>query len=169
MTIAVRAFPLWRTCIWRGQSSNTSYLLHGAVVLSTLSLSKLIMFLEAGLDISQFSLLHCKRCPEALQFWEFEGPPPQILLIHLGNNVFSLLKGKALVIQVTDDFWFILSRWPGILIIWSAVVLRCTWCATLDVLQADHAWQNTNKEIRNALLNGLGKYLMHPEIQAEEL
>lgn len=100
---------------------------------------------------------------------EFGCPPPHALLIHLGNTDLGLLTGKALVIQARDNFKFILEKWPGVLILWSAMVPWHTWRATLDVGQADRVRYNINREIRNALVSGLGQYTMHPEIQADEL
>lgn len=105
-----------------------------------------------------------------LLFMEFRGPPPpHDLVIHLGGNDLGLVKGKALVIQAKDDFQEISRRWPGTLIVWSAIIPRHTWRATLSVGQADRAWRNANRELRKALVSELGQYISHPELRAEEL
>lgn len=104
-----------------------------------------------------------------LLFQKFEGARPQVLLINLNGNNLGLLIGKALAIQTRNDFQFILNRWPGVFIGWSVMVPQRTWWATLDVGQADRTQHNANREIRKALVNGLGQYIIHPEIRVEEL
>lgn len=57
----------------------------------------------------------------------FEGrwsPLPHLLIIHLGANHLSLIKGKDLVMQVKADLELVRSRWPGALIGWSAILLQ---------------------------------------------
>lgn len=74
-----------------------------------------------------------------------------------------------MVIQAREDFKEISRRWPGVLITWSATVPRCTWWATLSVSQADCARRNANREIRKALVSGLGQYVAHLKSWEDEI
>lgn len=49
-------------------------------------------------------------------------PHPQILLIHLGENDLGLMNGKALIIQTREDLACLLDAWPGVYIIFSAML-----------------------------------------------
>lgn len=42
------------------------------------------------------------------------GPPPDILLLHLGVNNLGMDKGKALVLQALDDTETTRAKWPGV-------------------------------------------------------
>lgn len=56
-------------------------------------------------------------------FEERCGPPPDILLVYLGENDLSLMKGKVLVLHAKTDLQLIKGRWLEIIIIWSAIIL----------------------------------------------
>lgn len=55
-------------------------------------------------------------------FWDYSGPAPQVLVIHLGSNDLGLVKGTVLDIQVRDDFVEIKRHWPEVVLILSAMV-----------------------------------------------
>ncbi|KAL8202986.1 UNVERIFIED_CONTAM: hypothetical protein K2H54_034715 [Gekko kuhli] len=59
-----------------------------------------------------------------LLFQEWDGPPPDVLMVHLGGNDLGLIKGKALVLQAGEDLRYIRSCWPGTVVVWSAIVPR---------------------------------------------
>ncbi|XP_060108061.1 keratin, type II cytoskeletal 7-like [Heteronotia binoei] len=92
------------------------------------------------------------------------GPPPHILVIHLGGNDLGLLKGKALSLQAMED---LRSRWPEVLILWSAILPRRVWRAAWDPVGIDRARRKANRAIKKALCGGLGIYLPHPAIRVE--
>ncbi|XP_060111014.1 uncharacterized protein LOC132583378 [Heteronotia binoei] len=84
------------------------------------------------------------------------GPPPQVLMVHLGGNDLGLLKGKALVWQARDDFQCIRERWPETIIVWSAMLPRQVWRYALDPAAIERARYKANKEIKKLLERGLG-------------
>ncbi|XP_015268388.1 PREDICTED: dual specificity protein phosphatase 12 isoform X1 [Gekko japonicus] len=102
-----------------------------------------------------------------LLFKERRGPPPHVLLIHLGGNDLGLVKGIALALQAKADLELIRSRWPGVQIVWSAMLPRHVWQGVGDPRCLDRARRKVNRELRNALVGGLGQYLPHPEIRID--
>lgn len=50
------------------------------------------------------------------------GPPPYMLVIHLGGDDLGLVRGKALALQAKEDLHYIQQSWPGVFIIWSAIL-----------------------------------------------
>lgn len=90
------------------------------------------------------SLLH-------LSFIEYQGPIPQLLLIHLRGNDLGLLKGKAVVIQVRDDFKLILQCWLGFSLVWLAMIPRKVWWGTENVCAMDWAYCNASREIKKKI------------------
>lgn len=101
-----------------------------------------------------------------LLFHEFVGPPPKVLVIHLGGNDLGLVKGKALILQAHADFQLIRERWPGTLIVWSAMVPRRVWRGALNPLAIDKARRKANRELQRILESGIGVFLPHPSINA---
>ncbi|XP_054837616.1 uncharacterized protein LOC129331223 [Eublepharis macularius] len=100
----------------------------------------------------------------------FEGrnpPPPHILVVHLGGNDLGMMKGVALSCQAQDDFREIMRRWPGVLIFWSAMLLRRVWREALDHRAVERARRMANRALFRAMTRGLGIYLPHPQIRAE--
>ncbi|XP_054838220.1 uncharacterized protein LOC129336467 [Eublepharis macularius] len=98
----------------------------------------------------------------------FEGrcsPPPDFLVIHLGGNDLGWVKGKALTMQAQADLKFIAKQWPGVLIIWSAILPRRIWREALDHDAVERARRKANKAMFKALCAGLGIYLPHPRIR----
>ncbi|XP_054825929.1 uncharacterized protein LOC129323422 [Eublepharis macularius] len=61
-----------------------------------------------------------------------KGPPPHIVVIHLGGNDLGLVQGKALSMQVAEDLEYISSRWPSVLIVWSEMLQRRVWWEAFD-------------------------------------
>lgn len=62
-----------------------------------------------------------------LLFRELKGPKSHVIVVHLGGNDLGLVKGKALIIQAKEDFAEIQRQWPGVLIVWLAMVPRRVW------------------------------------------
>lgn len=91
--------------------------------------------------------------------------PPHVLLVHLGGNDLGLMKGKALVIQAVHDLHYIQAEWPGVLIVWSAMLPRLVWRGEGDPRCLDLARRKANRELKKALQAGLGVFLPHPGIQ----
>ncbi|XP_054841861.1 uncharacterized protein LOC129333956 [Eublepharis macularius] len=94
------------------------------------------------------------------------GPPPHVVLIHLGGNDLGLLKGRALSAQVIADFRVIKARWPRTYIFWSAMLPRRVWRETLEPRGMARALRRANRAIQKALAEGLGIFLPHPRIRA---
>ncbi|XP_054844968.1 uncharacterized protein LOC129336035 [Eublepharis macularius] len=101
-----------------------------------------------------------------LLFRERRGLPPHILVIHLGGNDLGLIKGKALSLQAQADLQQICVAWPGVLILWSAILPRRKWHEGLDARGMNEARRRANSALLKALGNGLGIYLPHPRIRA---
>ncbi|XP_054826926.1 uncharacterized protein LOC129336105 isoform X1 [Eublepharis macularius] len=101
-----------------------------------------------------------------LLFGRRSGLPPHVLVIHLGGNDLGLMQGRALSLQVKQDLQFILRRWPGVLIIWSAMLPRRVWREALHRPAIERARMKANRAIQKALGEGLGIYLPHPRIRA---
>lgn len=97
-----------------------------------------------------------------------KGPPPHILVLHLGGNDLGLVKGKALTLQALEDFRVIHQRWPGVHIVWSAMLPRRVWREALDAKAIERARKKANWEVGRTLLGGPGSYVSHPEIQAAD-
>lgn len=93
---------------------------------------------------------------------------PDILVIHLGGNDLGLIQGKALVMQVLQDLLLIKSRWPGVKILWSAIIPWKTWHYAIDPKAMKGVRRNANREIRRALLGGLGQIIEQPELMADK-
>ncbi|XP_015262016.1 PREDICTED: uncharacterized protein LOC107106395, partial [Gekko japonicus] len=97
----------------------------------------------------------------------FQGPPrmpPDVLVVHLGGNDLGFLN-KPLARQVIDDLQVIKERWPGVSIIWSAMIPRKVWLDVLNPKRNNRALRNINKNIKNFLDTGLGRFLPHPCIK----
>lgn len=62
-----------------------------------------------------------------LLFEEQRGPPPHLLVLHLGGNDLGFMNGKVLVIQAHDDIRAIQRHWPGVLVLWSAIIPWLVW------------------------------------------
>lgn len=92
--------------------------------------------------------------PLLMEGWH--GPPLQILLMHLGGNDLWLTEGKALIIQA--HFW---AAWPGVYIIFLTLLPRRVWQGLGDPRCLDRAQHNVNREMRKAMLGGLGQFLPH--------
>ncbi|XP_060092837.1 dual specificity protein phosphatase 12 isoform X1 [Heteronotia binoei] len=101
-----------------------------------------------------------------LLFKERRGPPPHVLLIHLGGSDLGLVKGKGLAIQAKADLALIRSRWPGVEIVWSAILPRRDWSSVGDPKCLERARLKVNRELRKAMADGLGHFLPHPGIRA---
>ncbi|XP_054843130.1 uncharacterized protein LOC129334818 [Eublepharis macularius] len=93
--------------------------------------------------------------------------PPHILVVHLGGNDLGMLQGRALSAQAQADLRLIAERWPGVLIIWSAMVPRLVWREAGCRQAIERARMKANRAIQKALEGGLGVYLPHPRIRAE--
>lgn len=104
-----------------------------------------------------------------LLFRECKGPVPDVLVIHLGGDDLGLVKGKALVMQVLEDLLIIKSRWPWVKIVWSAIIPHRTWRHAINPEAMKRTHRNVNREIRLALLGGLGECKVYPELTADKL
>ncbi|XP_054850226.1 uncharacterized protein LOC129339666 [Eublepharis macularius] len=96
-----------------------------------------------------------------------KGPPPHILVLHLGGNDLGLVQGKALSLQATVDLREISRRWPGVLIFWSEMLQRRVWREASDPRAIEGARRKANRAMKKPLGEGLGIYLPHPRIKAE--
>lgn len=81
--------------------------------------------------------------------------------VTLGGNSLRLMKGKALVIQVKADLAEILSRWPGVQVVFSAILPCIVWHSLGNTRCLDKAHRNTNCQLQNAVEDGLHLFLMH--------
>lgn len=97
-------------------------------------------------------------------FNEFMGPRLQVVMIQLGGNDLGLIRGKALVMQVIEDLKVIKARWPGVWVIWSAIIPRMSWQNAIDPRVMNKARKNSNCEIGRVLRGSLGQFLPHPEM-----
>lgn len=97
-----------------------------------------------------------------LLFQEYRGPQPQVVLIHLGGNNLGLISGKALINQVIEDLRVLKAQWPGVRVIWSAIIPRMSWQYAIDP-------RALNKARKNALKDSLGQFLMHSGISVDQL
>ena len=85
-------------------------------------------------------------------------------MVHLGGNDLGLLKGKALIIQVRQDFESIWRSWPNTWIVWSNMLPRRQWREGRDVRALNRAVKNVNQEIRLFLQCRQGWVIPHPRI-----
>lgn len=99
-----------------------------------------------------------------LLFCDHDGPQPQVLLIHLGRNDLGFVRGKALIMQVIEDFKVSRSRWPDVWVIWSTIVPRMSRRNAIEPRIMKNAKKNANREIGRAKCGGLGQFLPHPEL-----
>ncbi|XP_062981479.1 zinc finger protein 318-like [Elgaria multicarinata webbii] len=90
--------------------------------------------------------------------------PPQLLVLHLGGNDMGVVKGKALIVQVQEDFKVIWSQWPDTCIIWSNILPRRQWREGGDVRCLNRAVKKVNREIRLTLKDQQGSVIFHPAI-----
>ncbi|XP_060110602.1 vomeronasal type-2 receptor 26-like [Heteronotia binoei] len=90
--------------------------------------------------------------------------PPHLLVIHLGGNDLGLLQGRALSLQAISDLRVIVNRWPGVRIIWSAILPRRRWQSAWNPAGIERARRKANRALRLALEGGLGTFLPHPSI-----
>lgn len=75
-----------------------------------------------------------------------KGPPPHVLLLHFGGNNLGLIKGKALIIQAKDDLARLKVAWPGVLIIFSAVLPHKVWWGLGDPHCLDKTRNKVNRK-----------------------
>lgn len=100
--------------------------------------------------------------PLLLDGWK--GPPPHILLIHLGGNDLGLTEGKALIIQAKEDLAQIKEVWPGVILVFLVLLPHRIWRGLGDPRYLDRARQEVNREMRKAMLRDLVQFLSHPGI-----
>ncbi|XP_008107335.1 uncharacterized protein LOC103278635 [Anolis carolinensis] len=74
-----------------------------------------------------------------LLFCAGSGPPPEVLVIHLGGNDLGLLQGRALFFQAREDFKQIWGAWPHTHIIWSAIIPHLKWPGGGDMQKLERA------------------------------
>nr|XP_060644484.1 uncharacterized protein LOC132783356 isoform X1 [Anolis sagrei ordinatus] len=99
-----------------------------------------------------------------LLFQDRSGPPPDVLVLHLGGNDLGLLNGRALYLQARADILRIWQAWPRVHIAWSAVIPRLRWPGGGDVKKLEKARKRVNRAMRTALARGRGSYILHRDI-----
>ncbi|XP_067319784.1 uncharacterized protein [Anolis sagrei] len=104
-----------------------------------------------------------------LMFQAGGGPPPDVLVIHLGGNDLGLLQGKALYLQARSDFKAIAKAWPNTLIAWSAMIPRLRWIGGGDIRQMERARKRVNRAIRIELARRRGLFIHQGGITLDNL
>ncbi|XP_067322028.1 uncharacterized protein [Anolis sagrei] len=105
-------------------------------------------------------------CP--LLFRARSGPPPDVLVIHLGGNDLGLLTGKALFLQARADIKKIWRAWPEVHIAWSAIIPRRKWLGGGDVRKLEKARKRVNRAMRMFMIRQRGYYIEHTDITREQ-
>lgn len=80
----------------------------------------------------------------------------------------GFLKGKALVIQARDDIKTIMRKYLGVAILWPAIVPWLVWRRGVYHRIIERARQKANKELKRHLEEGLGLFVLHAEIHANQ-
>ncbi|XP_067322976.1 uncharacterized protein [Anolis sagrei] len=94
--------------------------------------------------------------------------PPDVLVIHLGGNDLGLLTGKALFLQARADIRKIWWTWPGVHIVWSAIIPRRRWLGGGDVGRLEKARKRVNRAMRVFMIHQRGHFLSHPNITRDD-
>ena len=92
------------------------------------------------------------------------GLPPDILLVHLGNNHLTECCGKAIILDVLRDLQEWKCRYTEIRLVWSTVVPCYVWRVECDPHCLNQARRKVNREVCRATCQGLGSLISHPNI-----
>ncbi|KAH1184419.1 hypothetical protein KIL84_015035 [Mauremys mutica] len=85
--------------------------------------------------------------------------PPDIIVVHLGENDLGMLKEVELILSARRDFRLILELFPGINIIWSDMLQRKVWRGAVS-----KARRYVNREVATFLGTIGGTVISHPGI-----
>lgn len=99
--------------------------------------------------------------PTFLQFIK-EHLPPQILLLHLGENDLAQRKFISLRVQIRQDLSQVKQLCPGIRIVWSYFLPRRVWKGANSICNIDGTRKRVNSYVAHFVRAGRGKVVSHP-------
>ncbi|XP_053098555.1 uncharacterized protein LOC128321972 [Hemicordylus capensis] len=90
--------------------------------------------------------------------------PPDILVLHLGENDLASQTGLAIFHSLRKDILQVLRWCPGIAILWSAMLQRRVWRGARDPYGVDRARRKVNAQMARFLGSIGGGFIEHPGI-----
>ncbi|XP_053161280.1 uncharacterized protein LOC128349267 [Hemicordylus capensis] len=82
-----------------------------------------------------------------LQEFLAANPPPDILVLHLGENDLGSKSGLSIFHSLRKDILLVLEWCPGILILWSAMLQRRVWRGARDPYRVERARRKVNAQM----------------------
>lgn len=101
----------------------------------------------------------------ALFHWLKGRPPPQVLLIHVGEIDLGRVPRTFLSVKAKEDIGLISARVPGIRVAWSEILQKQLCDRTERPKRLDKARRKANKDLERFLESGGGFFIPHPRIK----
>jgi lysophospholipase L1-like esterase len=97
------------------------------------------------------------------------GPPPNIIIIHLGANDLTTVKAKELILNIECSILRLKTLPPSIFLFWSDMLQRLYWHGAKSTVKIEKARKMMNAAARSIFLCEAGGYIRHPSISIREL
>ncbi|XP_053113143.1 uncharacterized protein LOC128327873 [Hemicordylus capensis] len=95
-------------------------------------------------------------------------PPPDILVLHLGENDLGSKSGLSIFHSLRKDILLVLEWCPGILILWSAMLQRRVWRGARDTYRVERARRKVTAQMARFVAAIGGGPIDHPSILFSE-
>lgn len=89
--------------------------------------------------------------PTVLRFL-LDNPPPDIVLVHLGENDLARRKSYSLRVQIKQDLSLVMQWCPGVKIVWSSFLPRRVWRYARSIRKVDLARKRVNAYVVSFIL-----------------
>ncbi|XP_042299830.1 uncharacterized protein LOC121917774 isoform X1 [Sceloporus undulatus] len=96
-----------------------------------------------------------------------EGTPPDVILIHLGENDLVRMPGLQLVGRMTSDLHQLRRRFPQATILWTRLLPRRAWPGARSESAINAARRHVNRDITRNLAWIGGRAVSHRDIRVE--
>ncbi|OCT78336.1 hypothetical protein XELAEV_18029445mg [Xenopus laevis] len=94
---------------------------------------------------------------------------PHILVLHAGGSDLSSVPMRLFIQDIKCDWWRLIRRFPGTLLVWSDIVDRFTWREARfnDAISKDRV--KVNREVGKFAVRTGGLALRHMELEEKEI
>ena len=92
------------------------------------------------------------------------GPPPNIIIIHVGANDLTSVKAKELILNIECSILRLKTLLPSTFLFWSDMLQRLYWHGAKSTVKIEKARKRVNAAARSSFLREGGGYIRHPSI-----
>ena len=96
-------------------------------------------------------------------------PPPNIIIIHLGANDLTSVKGKEFMLNTECSILRLKTLLPSTFLFWSDMLQRLYWHGAKSTVKIEKSRKRVNAAARNIFLREGRGYIRHPSISIREL